>query len=139
MGYQGSKSLSGAYQAIIALMPQHQTYIETHLAGGTVQTRKPPANLIIGVDRCDQAIDAFKQSDNYHRYSGKLELNCCDVQDYLKSYPFTGQELVYADPPYLLSTRTSWHRYRYEYTEQQHFHILIGRIFKSRMRPILGN
>ena len=31
-GYLGSKQVSGAYQAVIANMPPHDTYIETHLA-----------------------------------------------------------------------------------------------------------
>jgi DNA adenine methylase len=31
--YFGSKATSGLCQAIIALMPPHDTYIETHLRG----------------------------------------------------------------------------------------------------------
>jgi len=33
-GYLGSKQVSGAYQAVIANMPPHDTYIETHVNGG---------------------------------------------------------------------------------------------------------
>ncbi|GAB7269522.1 hypothetical protein DZS_09150 [Dickeya ananatis] len=33
MGYLGSKGASGAYQKIIAAMPPHDTYIESHLGG----------------------------------------------------------------------------------------------------------
>lgn len=32
--YFGSKATSGLCQPIIALMPPHDTYIETHLGGG---------------------------------------------------------------------------------------------------------
>lgn len=43
MSYLGSKAASGVYQKIIAEMPPHDTYIETHLGGGAVMLRKPPA------------------------------------------------------------------------------------------------
>ncbi|WP_305800939.1 hypothetical protein [Thiolapillus sp.] len=41
--YFGSKATSGLCQPIIALMPPHDTYIETHLGGGAIMKRKPPA------------------------------------------------------------------------------------------------
>ena len=40
MSYLGSKAASGVYQKIIAEMPPHDTYIETHLGGGAVMLRK---------------------------------------------------------------------------------------------------
>ncbi|MBL3528811.1 MAG: DNA methylase, partial [gamma proteobacterium endosymbiont of Lamellibrachia anaximandri] len=39
--YFGSKATSGLCQPIIALMPPHDTYIETHLGGGAIMKRKP--------------------------------------------------------------------------------------------------
>jgi DNA adenine methylase len=42
-----------------------------------------------------------------------------DALAFLQSYPFTGAELVYCDPPYVLSTRTG-KQYRYEMTDNQH-------------------
>jgi hypothetical protein len=42
-GYFGSKATSGLYQNSIAMMPPHDTYIETHLGGGAVMRKKPPA------------------------------------------------------------------------------------------------
>ena len=50
-GYFGSKAGSGLYQNIIAIMPPHDTYIETHLGGGAVMQKKPPARLNIAIDR----------------------------------------------------------------------------------------
>lgn len=49
-GYLGSKQVSGAYQAVIANMPPHDTYIETHLGSGIVLRRKPPAARSIGLE-----------------------------------------------------------------------------------------
>ena len=43
MSYLGSKAASGVYQKIIAEMPPHDTYIETHLGSGAVMFFKPPA------------------------------------------------------------------------------------------------
>ena len=40
MGYFGSKATSGLCQPIIAMMPPHDTYIETHLGGGAIMKRK---------------------------------------------------------------------------------------------------
>ena len=55
-GYFGSKAASGLCQNIIAIMPPHDTYIETHLGGGAVMKRKPPAVDNIGIDIDPQRI-----------------------------------------------------------------------------------
>ena len=57
--YFGSKATSGLCQAIIALMPPHDTYIETHLGGGAIMKRKPPALHNIGIDLDAQALARF--------------------------------------------------------------------------------
>ena len=36
VGYFGSKATSGLCQPLIAMMPPHDTYIETHLGGGAI-------------------------------------------------------------------------------------------------------
>ena len=45
MGYFGSKATSGLCQALIALMPPHSVYIESHLGGGALMKRKPIPNV----------------------------------------------------------------------------------------------
>jgi hypothetical protein len=47
-----------------------------------------------------------------------------DGIEFLRAYPFTGRELVYCDPPYLLSTRASGSRYRYELSDRDHQELL---------------
>lgn len=49
MSYLGSKAASGVYQKIIAEMPPHDTYIETHLGGGAVMLRKPRRGITGGL------------------------------------------------------------------------------------------
>ena len=46
----GSKAASGLCQPLIALMPPHSVYIETHLGGGAIMKRKPAALRNIGID-----------------------------------------------------------------------------------------
>lgn len=119
MGYLGSKAASGAYQAIIAAMPAHDTYIETHLGTGTVMRRKPPAARSIGIDIDPEVIRRFGSMPG-------VELHQSDAVAYLRGFNYkdAGRVLIYADPPYLHSTRTSRKRYRFEYSEQDHISLL---------------
>ena len=115
--YFGSKATSGLCQPIIAMMPPHDTYIETHLGGGAIMQRKPPALHNIGIDRDARALAVFTCD-----YPVELVHGCAHA--YLAAYPFRGRELVYCDPPYLQSTRSSGRRYRFDYTEQDHIALL---------------
>ena len=60
MGYFGSKATSGLCQPLIAMMPAHDIYIETHLGGGAIMKRKPAALRNIAIDRDARALDAFE-------------------------------------------------------------------------------
>lgn len=119
MGYLGSKAASGAYQAIIAAMPAHDTYIESHLGGGAVMRRKPPAARSIGIDLDPAALAAFAGHS-------PVELRNGDAVAILDSldYGGLGRALIYADPPYLHATRSSRARYRCEYTDADHVRLL---------------
>ena len=94
MGYFGSKATSGLCQALIALMPPHSVYIESHLGGGALMKRKPTGVRSIGIDRDAQALEAFACD-----YPVELVHGCAHA--FLASFPFLGPELVYSDPPYL--------------------------------------
>ena len=115
--YFGSKATSGLCQAIIALMPPHDTYIETHLGGGAILKRKPAAMTNIGIDLNARSIDRFNSP-----YPVQLIHGC--AHRFLLEYHFTGRELIYCDPPYLHSTRSSNRRYRFDYSEQDHVALL---------------
>lgn len=51
---------------------------------------------------------------------------CCDALEFLQTFPFQGDELVYADPPYLMDTRSCQRAlYAYEFGSQsQHEQLL---------------
>jgi len=115
--YFGSKATTGLCQPIIAMMPPHTTYIETHLGGGAIMKRKPPALNNIGIDIDPRPLSKFTCSYPVHLVNG------CAHQ-FLGRYDWAGTELVYSDPPYLLHTRTSKRKYRFDYQEQDHIDLL---------------
>jgi len=115
--YFGSKATSGLCQPIIAMMPPHDTYIETHLGGGAIMKRKPPALNNIGID-----IDPRPLADFDCGYPVK-RINEC-AHRFLAKYDYRGAELIYSDPPYLTQTRTSGRKYRHDYEEQDHVELL---------------
>ena len=117
MGYFGSKATSGLCQPLIAMMPPHDTYIETHLGGGAIMRRKPAALHNIGIDRDARALGEFECD-----YRVELIHGC--AHRFLSEYAFEGSELLYSDPPYLRHTRTSKHRYRFDYEEADHLELL---------------
>ncbi|KPA14687.1 phage DNA methylase, partial [Candidatus Magnetomorum sp. HK-1] len=115
--YFGSKATSGLCQPIISMMPPHDTYIETHLGGGAIMRRKPPALNNIAIDLDLKALNAFSCD-----YPVEKVHDC--AHQFLNKYDFRGRELVYCDPPYLLYTRTSDRRYRFDYEERDHIELL---------------
>ena len=113
----GSKATSGLCQPIIALMPPHDTYIETHLGGGAIMRRKPAARHNIGIDLDARALERLQCDYPVEKIHG------C-AHRFLAEYPFQGRELIYCDPPYLKHTRTSQRRYRFDYAEADHIALL---------------
>lgn len=119
VGYFGGKEGAGVYQAIIAQFPPHDTYIETHLGGGSILRLKPPAARSIAIDRDARCTRQWRDRASVETHTGPCE-------DYLAAFNWTtaGRVLLYADPPYLLSTRTSAKRYQFDYTEADHVRLL---------------
>ncbi|EPG4210062.1 DNA adenine methylase [Klebsiella michiganensis] len=128
MSYLGSKAASGVYQKIIAEMPPHDTYIETHLGGGAIMLRKPPAKVNWGIDIDPQTVEAFNQGnpDFLDRLADTLFIDVGDAVEFLCRFDYAsaGRVLIYSDPPYLHETRSSSARYRHEYTVSDHHRLL---------------
>jgi hypothetical protein len=137
MSYLGSKAASGVYQKIIAEMPPHDTYIETHLGSGAVLFHKPPALRNYGADLDDTArIKTLQRWKDRGINPPRLDFFHGDAVYFLESlkrngaitgvpaFAKLGRVLVYCDPPYMLETRTSRARYRHEYTVADHERLL---------------
>lgn len=112
MRYPGGKGKS--YQHVINLMPPHRVYIETHLGGGSVLSHKLPAEKSVALDVDERAIAAWDST------VPRLQLLCARAEDFLATYQFRGDELVYADPPYHPTTRRRTRVYNHDYTDEDH-------------------
>ena len=115
--WYGSKATTGLCQPLIAMMPPHDVYIETHLGGGAILKRKKPALRNIGIDRNARSIETCSCGH-------EVELIHGCAHRFLAEFEFRGRELVYADPPYLQATRRSDRRYRHDYTDGDHAELL---------------
>jgi DNA adenine methylase len=110
------------FQQLINLMPPHEVYIETHLGGGSVIRNKRLAKRNIGIEIDPKVFQIWSEEEK----RPELELIQADAVLFLKTYQFTGNEMVYCDPPYLRETRRNRNRkyYRYEYCVEQHLELL---------------
>jgi DNA adenine methylase len=117
MAYPGGKGK--CFQRLINLMPPHSTYIESHLGGGAVLRHKRAALVNIGID-LDSAV-----IQRWHReHPGLCTLIHADAASFLAGYPFTGSELIYADPPYVPELRRRCRVYRHDYGVEEHHQLL---------------
>lgn len=117
MRYPGGKFR--CYQRLISLIPPHRTYIESHLGGGAVMRHKKPAGHNVGIDVDHRVIARFTG------FPKGFTFICSRAEEYLSQYHFTGDEFVYADPPYWPASRRSARAaYRHDYTEKNHVQLL---------------
>lgn len=121
MRYPGGKGGSGVYQTIINLIPPHDVYIEPFVGGGNIFERKAPAVSSILVDRDPAIAQLWKQRCSTS--PGVTVVNA-DAISWLESREWTGQEFIYLDPPYVLSTRTKKDIYRFEMSDADHQQLL---------------
>jgi site-specific DNA-adenine methylase len=120
--YPGGKGAAGVFQTLVNLIPPHDVYIETHLGGGTMMARKLPARVNIGIDVDSITLAAWEKE---YPGRGDVLLLCRSAHDFLRDYEFTGSEFIYADPPYLMETRSCKQPlYRHEYTDADHYELL---------------
>jgi hypothetical protein len=119
MGYLGSKAASGAFQAIIALMPPHDTFVDLFVGSGAILLRKEPAAASYAVDLDGAVLDRLPTRPGLVKLRGDA-LTFLDEFDYAAAR----RVLIYADPPYLHETRTSRKRYEHELSDRQHIELL---------------
>jgi len=117
MRYPGGKGK--CFQHIINVLPEHSTYIETHLGGGAVLRHKAPARESIAIDVDPKVIVWWRR-----HYPSLATFIAGDAMAVLRSYPFTGSEVIYCDPPYLPSTRRRSRVYANDLTESDHIELL---------------
>lgn len=121
--YPGGKQGSGVFQKIINQMPPHRVYVEGFLGGGAIMRMKRPALASIGIDADDAAISAARV---WGVNVPNLTLIRGDAIAWLSAnHTLGGDVLVYLDPPYLMSVRSSQRPiYRCEISEADHVRLL---------------
>ncbi|WP_256349476.1 DNA adenine methylase [Pseudomonas gingeri] len=80
---------------------------------------KKPAQRSIGLDLDAKVIDKWRIE-----HPDTCELQQADALAFLNDFTFTGQELVYVDPPYVPETRRRAKVYRCDYTKDDHLQLL---------------
>jgi hypothetical protein len=123
MRYPGGKGGAGVYQTIINLIPPHRVYIEAFAGGANIYERKAPAASSILLELDPQQALRLRSTIAVRDEAGSTVI-CADALQFLSSYPWVGDEFIYLDPPYVLSTRTKKAIYNHEMTDDQHRQIL---------------
>ncbi len=121
MTWPGGKNGAGVYQRIINHMPPHKTYIEPFLGSGAILRNKRPAQINIGIDRSQKAIELCKDltSTPNHNF-----FYCRCGIGYLNSRTLSSDDLVFCDPPYMKSTRKGGDLYDFEMSDNAHARLL---------------
>jgi DNA adenine methylase len=114
----------GSYHRIIAEFPPHEVYVEPFAGSAAVYRHKAPA----GTSHLVEIEEATFQR------LGKVPLNAvttiyrADALQWLADSPVvthpSGRTLIYADPPYPLSTLSDRCRYEHSLTDDQHVQLL---------------
>lgn len=130
MTYPGGKNGSGVYQKIINQMPPHRMYVEAFLGGGAILRAKRPALVNVGIDLSKAVVREWNFVElragipNLTVYWADAVVWLDEAQRDGKLGPDT---LVYCDPPYLMSTRSSQRQlYAMEMQEEAQHRNLIG-------------
>jgi len=130
--YNGGKGSDGVFQTIINQMPPHRVYIEAFLGAGSVLRQKRPAESTIAIERDGHVLASLWRGNEIPG----LELVEADAIHWLKARRWRGDELVYADPPYLMQTRRHQDGYyRHELSTADHRRLL--RVLKALPVPVL--
>lgn len=119
--YFGGKGASGVVHHIINQIRLHQTFVSGFLGRCAVMRWKLPAKRSIGFE-----IDPVVFNKWFRVFQHDIELYNADFLEVGLQLPElqSPDTFLYLDPPYLIDTRSSLHRYPFEMTEAQHLFLL---------------
>jgi DNA adenine methylase len=124
IGYLGSKASDGSFQRIIGQMRPHDDYVETCFGSGQIFWRKKFSARSFLIDKAPGPIAIFNAGRSAlpdgHEFFASIG---CGI-GFLQRSVFTPRTVIYIDPPYLLSTRSSRYRYTHEMTDNDHERLL---------------
>ncbi len=142
--YPGGKGAT--WRQIVNQMPPHNRYFELFVGDGAVMRNKLPAFVNVGIDRDVRAVTAVRDgircsiATNGDR-RGQWLFCVGDALDFLGGAcdGFGHGDLIYLDPPYLMSTRRSQRPlYACEFGDEADHLRLLTAVKKLRCRVLLS-
>lgn len=127
MKYPGGKGGAGVFQTIINLIPPHRVYIEAFAGGANIWERKFPAVSSFLIERDPMQAEVLRSTIAAHsdaRSPAAAYVINGDAAPLLRDWQWAGDEFVYLDPPYVLSTRTKKSIYAFEMSDDDHRQLL---------------
>lgn len=126
--YDGGKGGAGIYQWIINQIPPHRRYIDLFLGHSAVLRYKRPAEQQIGIELSERVIAEY-----WGCGIPDLTIICGDALQLLNTAGVIAdideQTLIYADPPYLMETRSHQQQlYQFEFAEREQHIALLSRL-----------
>lgn len=109
--YPGGKNGAGIFQRLICQIPPHRVYVEAFAGSAAILRHKRPAPSSVAIDVDGEVVEQLRRLP-----VPDLQVVQGDALEWLRAYPWTGDEFLYLDPPYLLETRSSRRTiYRHEF------------------------
>jgi len=121
--YFGGKGQPGVYHTIINNIRPHTCFYEPFAGHAAISRLKKPAEYKTILTDLDEEAVAWLRLQKWEGRTDILLRDAFDVVDILRGLKLDNT-VVYLDPPYPHSTRTSDTRYRYELTDDDHRRLL---------------
>jgi DNA adenine methylase len=132
-GIVGSKAVMGAAQRIVSEMPAHELYIEAFAGSAAVGRLKKRCELEVYIERDPYTAAAL------HQTMPDRQIVIGDCTQILVPESVHSEAVLYADPPYLMSTRSSKRKYyRYELSSDAGHARLLEWLLRFRCRVLLS-
>jgi hypothetical protein len=144
LSYLGSKAQAGVWQRIICQMPPHELYVEPFFGSGQIFFRKRPAvrNVLIDADPrvISGVVDRRRAPEMALPDGAAVRVICGDALRELAALKpkLVHNAVIYCDPPYLLYTRTSRHRYAHEFGRGDQHAALLALLKEMPCRVLLS-
>ncbi len=134
MRYPGGKGQAGHWQWLVSRMPTHARYIELFAGRAALFRRKPPALSSVLIDR-DPDVVAWHRARNWPA-TEVIEGSGIHYLFGLET-SLDEDDLIYADPPFVLSTRTKQRIYKFEMSDREH-ELLLAELNDTRARVMIS-
>lgn len=116
-GYVGSKAASGASQRIVSMLPAHSMFVEAFAGSASVTSLCRPAERTLLIER-----DPIQAAKLQASMGARAQVVCGDALRVLSASLLSPVAVVYCDPPYMMSVRSSQRRY-YRFDVDDGWHV----------------